>query len=260
MPAWRDVTPQHNALVDALVQCELHLIVTMRSKTAYDVQTDSRGKLKPVKIGLAPVQRDGLEYEFDVVADIDVDHNLIVGKTRCRALDGLVVSKPDGEVAQKISEWLTDGVEPVKSNGQPPEKQQEVDPGPTLLPIELQEKVRSFVQTCEQKLLYHDPETGEAWPIKLHPFGKNTAKFLASKWQEALKDHKVEGVSVEDMYHKSLGWLFFGVQSANDLSAAEGAAMFRVLFNGKPDELGWDSEVLDVARKELLAVYERAVK
>ena len=28
------------------------------------------------------------------------------------------------------------------------------------------------------------------------------------------------------------------------------AARHRVLFNGKPDELGWDSKVLDVARKE----------
>ena len=32
--AWRDVTPEHNKLVDAILQCQMHVIVTMRSKTA----------------------------------------------------------------------------------------------------------------------------------------------------------------------------------------------------------------------------------
>lgn len=115
--AWRDVTPHHNALVDAMVRCQCHLIVTMRSKTHYDVQKDEKtGKMMPVKVGLAPVQRDGVEYEFDIVADLDLDHNLIVSKTRCRALDGAVISQPGEELAATIRDWLSDG-EPAR---QPP--------------------------------------------------------------------------------------------------------------------------------------------
>jgi hypothetical protein len=44
--AWREVTPLHNALVDAMVQSRLHLIVTMRTKTEYVVETKD-GKTAP---------------------------------------------------------------------------------------------------------------------------------------------------------------------------------------------------------------------
>ena len=111
--AWRDVTPHHNALVDALVQCSIHLIVTMRTKTEYVVETNAKGKQAPRRVGLAPVQRDGLEYEFDIVADIDLDHTLQIIKTRCKALDGFTVQKPGADVAQIIADWLGDGDEPL---------------------------------------------------------------------------------------------------------------------------------------------------
>lgn len=108
--AWREVTPIHNALVDTMIAARLHLIVTMRSKTEWVVEKDERtGKTQPRKVGLAPVQRDGLEYEFDVVADMDIDNNFIVSKTRCTALTGAVVAKPGKEVADILRAWLTSG-------------------------------------------------------------------------------------------------------------------------------------------------------
>jgi hypothetical protein len=64
--AWREVTPEHNELVDTLIQCPAHLIVTMRAKSEYVLQEDERGKKVPKKIGMAPIQRDGLEFEFDL--------------------------------------------------------------------------------------------------------------------------------------------------------------------------------------------------
>ena len=108
--AWRDVTPLHNALVDAMLQSRLHLIVTMRAKTEYVVEKDERtGKTVPRKVGLAPIQRDGLEYEFDVVADMDLDNNMIVSKSRCEALTGAVIAKPGEDVANILRAWLSDG-------------------------------------------------------------------------------------------------------------------------------------------------------
>jgi len=103
--AWREVTPIHNSLVDAMVQSRLHLIVTMRTKTEYVVETKD-GKTAPRKIGLAPIQRDGLEYEFDVFADLDQDNTLIVHKTRCPALSGGVFRKAGKEVADILNTWL----------------------------------------------------------------------------------------------------------------------------------------------------------
>lgn len=118
--AWRDVTPQHNALVEAMLQCRCHLIVTMRAKTEYVLETDNRGKQVPRKVGMAPVQRDGVEYEFDIVADLTVDdHTLIVTKTRCAALDGVATTKPGEELGETIRAWLTDGA-PLVAPSTPP--------------------------------------------------------------------------------------------------------------------------------------------
>jgi hypothetical protein len=42
------------------------------------------------KLGMAPIQRQGMEYEFDIVADMDIDHNMIVSKSRCFAVAAAV--------------------------------------------------------------------------------------------------------------------------------------------------------------------------
>lgn len=119
---WREVTPEHNALVDALVRCRCHLIVTMRSKQDYVIE-EVNGKKIPRKIGLAPVQREGLEYEFDVVADIDLRHELVVTKSRCSDLADLVVMKPDDKPWKTLAAWLGKG-EPVQdANGHAPPPQ-----------------------------------------------------------------------------------------------------------------------------------------
>lgn len=68
--AWRHVTPDHNALVDAMLQSPAHIIATMRSKVEYAMQAGRDGKQQIVKLGLAPVQREGMEYEFTVFFDI----------------------------------------------------------------------------------------------------------------------------------------------------------------------------------------------
>ena len=108
--AWRDVTPMHNALVDGIINARMHIITTMRAKTDYvQEKNEKTGRVTVRKVGLAPVQRDGLEYEFDVVADLDQDNNLIVGKTRCPAVSGAVIPKAGKEIAQKLTAWLSDG-------------------------------------------------------------------------------------------------------------------------------------------------------
>ena len=106
--AWREVTPMHNSLVEAILTAPMHVIATMRAKTEYAVEQDG-GKTKVVKLGLAPVQRDGMEYEFDVVGDIDQKHVLRISKTRCAALDDAVIPNPGAGVAETLKTWLGDG-------------------------------------------------------------------------------------------------------------------------------------------------------
>jgi hypothetical protein len=107
--AWRDVTPLHNRLVDAMLAANLHLIVTMRSKTEYTLVENERGKKEPRKIGMAPVQRDGMEYEFDIVGDMDTSNTLIISKTRCPALVGGIFERPNAKLAETMLQWATSG-------------------------------------------------------------------------------------------------------------------------------------------------------
>lgn len=107
--AWRDVTPLHNQLVEAIVGAPIHLIATMRSKTEYVLEKDDRGKTTPRKVGMAPVQRDGLEYEFDLVGDMDTNNTLIISKSRIPALSCKVINKPGAELGDTLFAWLTDG-------------------------------------------------------------------------------------------------------------------------------------------------------
>lgn len=118
--SWRDVTPQHNAMVDAIIQCKAHVIVTMRTKTEY-VLEDVGGKKVPKRVGMAPIQRDGLEYEFTVVGELDGEHFLSISKTRCPALAGKSIHNPGTDLAAELLKWLDKGVDaaPVEAKPQP---------------------------------------------------------------------------------------------------------------------------------------------
>ncbi len=112
--AWRNVTPEHNRLINAMLQSSCHIIATMRSKTAYDTVKNDRGKLMPVKVGLAPVQRDGLEYEFTVVLNIDADsHVALSSKDRTGLFDGKAF-KVTAETGEELGRWLSEGVDAPK--------------------------------------------------------------------------------------------------------------------------------------------------
>lgn len=107
--AWRNVTPKHRALVDTILQSKCHIIATMRSKMAYVQSKDENGKVKIEKVGLAPIQRQGMEYEFTVVADMDIDHTMVVSKSRCSLIADDVEAKPDAEWFGKLKAWLESG-------------------------------------------------------------------------------------------------------------------------------------------------------
>ncbi len=111
--AWKSITPIQNRLVEGVVSAPLHLIATMRSKTEYVQERDDRGKNTVRKVGMAPVQREGFEYEFDVFLDVDLEHNAIVSKTRCAVLDGKVINKPGKQLAEILKNWLGTGPAPV---------------------------------------------------------------------------------------------------------------------------------------------------
>lgn len=109
--AWRTVTPDHNALVEAMLQSRCHIIATVRSKQEYVMDKDEKtGKTSIKKVGMAPVQREGMEYEFTVFLDIAMDHTASASKDRTRLFDGQIV-KMDKKTGKKLFTWLNEGIE-----------------------------------------------------------------------------------------------------------------------------------------------------
>ena len=78
--AWDDAGKVQNRLVNAILSAPCHTILTMRTKMAYAMEENERGKMQPVKLGLAPVQRENTEYEFDICLLIDRTHKATVSK------------------------------------------------------------------------------------------------------------------------------------------------------------------------------------
>lgn len=114
--AWRHVTPHHNALIEAIMKSDLHIIVTMRCKTAYEMQANERGKLQPIKIGLAPIQREGLEYEFTVVLNLSTeDHIASSSKDRTGIFNGNF-EVPTIDTGIKLKDWLNQGISTEEQN------------------------------------------------------------------------------------------------------------------------------------------------
>lgn len=108
--AWRTITPEHNALVDAMLKSPCHIIATMRAKQEYVLETNDKGKQQPKKVGMAPVQREGMEYEFTVMLDVDMNHVASASKDRTSLFDGRFF-KIAKETGTELRAWLETGIE-----------------------------------------------------------------------------------------------------------------------------------------------------
>lgn len=107
--AWREVTPEHNRLVDAILQSNIDVIVTLRANSDY-VITDDNGKKSIKKVGLAPVFREGLEYELTVFFDLSQEHIATASKDRTGLFDGQNF-KPTFETGKQLASWREGGEE-----------------------------------------------------------------------------------------------------------------------------------------------------
>lgn len=111
--AWAEVTPIQNRFIDAITGARLHVIATMRSKSEYVQDQNERGRAAIRKVGTAPIQRDGMEFEFDIVGELDQDNTLVVSKSRCPALASAVIAKPGKPMADTLRTWLSGAPAPT---------------------------------------------------------------------------------------------------------------------------------------------------
>ena len=103
--AWGKVTPLHNMFIQALTSSSAHIIATIRSKADYVQAENERGRTEIRKVGLAPIQREGTDYEFGTVFDISASHLATVTKDRTRIFpaEPFTITPRVGEALRK---WL----------------------------------------------------------------------------------------------------------------------------------------------------------
>jgi nucleoside-triphosphatase THEP1 len=110
---WKTVRPLERALIDAMLASPAHIIATMRTKTEWVMEeyVNKQGKTcsAPKRVGTAPIQASGIEYEFDLAGEIDLNHLLTISKSRCPALSNSTHLNPGKELADTMLQWLTEG-------------------------------------------------------------------------------------------------------------------------------------------------------
>ena len=199
--AWREVTPLHNEMVDAIVGCRSHVIVTMRAKTEWVQEQDERGKTRIRKVGLAPVQRDGLEYEFDVVGDLDSEHALLITKTRCSSLAGKLVAHPGAEFAAVLRGWLSGSPAPAQApapapaaNSAPAQQQaQQAQPAAQAAPAPapapapaIEDVLKAFQQAATEAQLLEAGAMARGLPPKIQSVARTayTKRLTEIRWRD----------------------------------------------------------------------------
>ena len=119
---WKNVRPLERKLIDAMIGCSSHIIATMRSKTEYIMEEykakDGKTKTSPKKIGTAPVQSAGIEYEFDIAGELNYEHILTISKTRCSELTDCTFLNPGKELADILKNWTTSAAPDVTAVSQ----------------------------------------------------------------------------------------------------------------------------------------------
>lgn len=98
---WGKLTPRHNAFIQTILQSPVHIIATIRSKQDY-VLSERNGKQVPEKVGLKGVMREGTDYEYTIVLDLDIKHNAVASKDRT----GLFMDKPEFKIISAIGEQI----------------------------------------------------------------------------------------------------------------------------------------------------------
>ncbi|GAB2605974.1 AAA family ATPase [Spirosoma areae] len=101
---WARFTPRHNAFIQAMLQSPCHLIATIRAKQDY-ILSEKNGKQVPEKVGLKGVTREGMDYEFTLLFELDVRHQARATKDRTGLFSGQPEFIPVPETGRQILDW-----------------------------------------------------------------------------------------------------------------------------------------------------------
>ncbi len=135
---WAKLTPRHNAFVQAILQADAHVIGTIRAKQEY-VLSEKNGKQVPEKVGLKGITRDGMDYEFTLVFDLDITLKAKASKDRTQLFFGKPEFIPSVDTGAQVLKWCSQGTDTYKE----------------ITPEEIIGKIRACNSTEELLSLYN---------------------------------------------------------------------------------------------------------
>jgi hypothetical protein len=140
--AWGEGTPLQRKLVRSILDYPGHIVATMRSKTEWITVDDGKGRKAPQRVGLAPEQGKGIEYEFDLLIEISTDHIANVIKDRTGKFQDKLIEKPGEDFGKQLRDWLASGSAPEPAVRVEPKKA--VEP-----PQPLFDQVMDYIATAK---------------------------------------------------------------------------------------------------------------
>lgn len=155
--AWAEGTPKQRALVDAIINYNGHVIATIRSKTEWEVGEDKKVR----RVGLSPEQGKGIEYEFDMLLEITVDHYATVIKDRTGKYQDKIINMPDEKFGIELINWLNSGSAIPQNIPQQLQQREiiqpvKVEPKPETKQVDVNQTYSKFKTAISESLLQFD--------------------------------------------------------------------------------------------------------
>jgi hypothetical protein len=111
--AWGKMKPHIQEFIKMLTYNDVHIIATNRAKQDYAMEKDEvTGKSTITKVGMKPVQKDDLEYEFQIGLMIDMNHRASATKDNTLgAVESLGEFTITPDFGRMLLQWLDKGVD-----------------------------------------------------------------------------------------------------------------------------------------------------
>jgi hypothetical protein len=107
---WHKIGLRHKEFINAMLKSKANIIATTRTKQDY-VLNEKNGRMVPEKVGLKSIQRDGLEYEFTLVFDINMKNMASASKDRTNLFCNKQETQLSVDTGKMIQQWCNEGAD-----------------------------------------------------------------------------------------------------------------------------------------------------
>lgn len=108
--AWAVGRPLHDEFITKIISAPVHIICTCRSKMEHEIVKEE-GKTKINRLGLSAMQSPDIEYEFMLVGQMNMSHELeisITHGTRLMQFENQVIESPFQALGEQLKGALSD--------------------------------------------------------------------------------------------------------------------------------------------------------